>query len=86
MNHRFAEAVSALYPDLDMARDVSIQDDGAGPYVKHWNSAHPIPTDVEVDAAIVALDAKPPKTKLDKLGDFLAKAGLTVDDLKTLVK
>jgi len=52
----FADAVNFLYPGA-MGRDVILQDDGAGPYLKAWNLPGNPPTDAEVDAALAQIPA-----------------------------
>lgn len=80
MHPSFIEAVKRLHPGVKFIDDVIVQDDGKGPFLKAWNLPGNPPTDAEIDAEM----AKPVKvkTKGEKLGDLLAREGLTVADLK----
>lgn len=80
LHPKFHEAVKRLYPDVKFIDDVIVWDDGAGPYLKAWKLPGSPPTDAEIDAEM----AKPAKvkTKAEKLGDLLAREGLTLADLK----
>ncbi len=58
---RFMEAVAYIFPDakltgLPQARDVRLQNDGDGPYIVYWGIPGPIPTDIEIQAALAAID------------------------------
>jgi hypothetical protein len=57
LHPRFAEAVRSIHPSATF-RDVVVRDDGQGPYLAEWNLSGEPPTDAEIDAALVAVDAE----------------------------
>lgn len=44
-------AIKHIYPNISDS-EFSLQDDGAGPYIKTWAYSQPQPTQAEIDAAI----------------------------------
>lgn len=50
-----AGALRVLYPDLDLAADVGIRDDGDGPYIAAWHRPEPQPTEAELRAVVIPL-------------------------------
>jgi hypothetical protein len=44
-------ALRHIFPDIDFDRDVTLQDDGNGPYIAAWRRPEPQPTDAEIAAA-----------------------------------
>jgi hypothetical protein len=53
----FVDAVAFLNPGVSFLRDVILQDDGEGPYVKAWNLPGSPPTDQEVADALLLIPA-----------------------------
>jgi hypothetical protein len=55
------EKLKQLYPNADFVTDIILQDDGAGVYIKHFDSAKlgAQPTQAAIDAVVIA----PPKIK-----------------------
>ena len=47
-----------LFPDINFQIDCYLQDDGDGPYIRHWYRAESEPTQAELDAVIVPTDAE----------------------------
>lgn len=47
-------ALQYLFPGIDLASDVVIEDDGSGPRIAAWNRSEPQPTDAEIEAATPA--------------------------------
>ena len=43
--------LSYMFPGIDLASEVLLQDNGAGPYIAVWNRPEPQPTDAEIAAA-----------------------------------
>jgi hypothetical protein len=41
-----------LYPEADLERDILLQDDGSGAYIKAWKLETPPPTQAEIEAAM----------------------------------
>jgi len=58
-----ADAIKYLFPDTDFMKDVILQDDGKGTYIKEWNLPYPQPSQSEIDAAQVAADAQKASTQ-----------------------
>jgi hypothetical protein len=56
------KAILQLFPDVNFnfGGDVSLSDDGDGPYISAWNRPEPQPTPAELDAAWVAWEAGQP--------------------------
>lgn len=54
-----AEIITYLYPSASLLTDVSLIDNGFGPYVAAWNASKlgPQPTQAQLDAAIPAAEA-----------------------------
>lgn len=84
--------IKAIYPTLEVSSflppdiQIIIRDDldGNGPYIDKWD--HPVfprPSDEELDAA-PEYD-EPPAPPVLTPAEKLANAGLTVDELKTLL-
>lgn len=46
-----------LYPDIS-DNDFVVSDNGNGQYISYWNSAHPLPTDIELTTAYSGLQAQ----------------------------
>lgn len=82
VHKRFAEAVQHLFPAIDLRRDVDIVDDGSGPRLVRWSHPQPQPGAREIEAALAQIDARPARTKADRLSVMLAREGLTLADLK----
>jgi hypothetical protein len=64
---KFIEAVRRLYPSANFVRDVELQDDGEGPYLKSWNLPGGPPTDAEIDAVMAQPPPPEPITKRQAL-------------------
>jgi hypothetical protein len=66
----FVAAVTKLYPDAvsPYVRDIVFYDsgDGKGPRLVHWAIDAPVPTDAEIDAALLIPD------KVDNVTDLKA--------------
>ena len=73
--------------DVDFLKDVNLQDDGQGPYIKSWNLAMPQPTDaqlaaVEAEANKAEANAKVVATRKAAYGnvesqvEFISENGL----------
>ncbi len=37
------------FPNASFLKDILLQDDGQGPYIKYWNLEHPLPTQKDLD-------------------------------------
>lgn len=44
------EILRLKYPNADFMKDILLQDDGQGAYIKEWNLSDPKPTQVDLDA------------------------------------
>lgn len=44
-----AEILTLKFPDIDFERQVILQDDGQGVYIKEWNVDVPVPTQKDLD-------------------------------------
>ena len=59
------------YPNSSFLDDIILQDDGGGPYIKHWGIGTPKPTEEELDIAALSMIVRPPipttEEKLDML-------------------
>lgn len=77
MNPNFVEAVRRLYPAVNFARDVLVQDnsDGNGPFLVAWNLPGAPPTDAEI-AAVMAKPVIPQSVSMLAARRALRAAGL----------
>lgn len=48
-----AGALAALFPGIDLDRDVELRDDGAGVFIVAWRRAEPRPTEEDLRAVII---------------------------------
>ena len=46
------------YPEIDFLRNVVLQDDGQGPYIKYWGLGSPKPTEQELNTAAESMVPK----------------------------
>lgn len=51
-----AEILLLKFPNSNFRRDIIIQDDGHGPYIKEWNLPDPKPTQANLDQWAIDLD------------------------------
>lgn len=52
------EEIQYLFPDAIIGVDVVFQDDGDGVYISQWNLQAPQPTQAEIDAVTLIIQAK----------------------------
>lgn len=55
------EAINYLqkqFPNASFIKDIILQDDGDGPYIKHWGVGSPKPTEAEINLAAASLVPK----------------------------
>lgn len=57
LSPNFVQAVCYLYPTAVIGKDVVLQDDGAGPYLKAWNLPGSPPTDQQIADAVALVPA-----------------------------
>ena len=43
------------YPNASFLKDIILQDDGQGPYIKYWGVGSPKPTEAELNAAVISM-------------------------------
>lgn len=70
-----ADQIKHIYPDIDFRSDCTLQDDGAGPYIKAWSYSQPQPTPAEIDAAALPVAKKLKLAELDAACEQYAKSG-----------
>jgi hypothetical protein len=70
-----AQSLQHMFPDIDLEREVILQDDGNGPYIAAWRRPEPQPTDAEIAAAALpaAKAAKKQQIKQAARAQILAR-------------
>ena len=54
------------FPEADFLKDIILQDDGDGPYIKYWGIGLPQPTNEELNAAAESMTSKWEKPSLEE--------------------
>jgi hypothetical protein len=63
------EAIKYLqqtYPNADFLKDIILQDDGEGPYIKYWGIGSPKPTEEEINLASNSMVPKWDKPSIEE--------------------
>lgn len=55
---KLAELLKLKFPEYDFRKDILVQDDGQGPYIKEWNLDIPEPTQKDLNRWAEELDLK----------------------------
>lgn len=80
-----SEILNLKFPSVNLAKDIIIQDDGKGPYIKKWDeSLGPKPDQATLDQW--ALEVAPIKIKLDARQNRRNEYPAMGDQLDTLFK
>lgn len=77
---RISEILMIKFPLVSFQRDIIIQDDGQGAYIKQWNLPDPRPTDAQL--AQWAIDLQP---QFDLQQEDIRLVGLNKDVMKQLI-
>lgn len=51
-----AELIQLKFPEANFSKDIVLQDDGEGPYIKEWNLEVQEPTQKDLDSWVVELE------------------------------
>lgn len=54
------------FPNASFIKDIILQDDGDGPYIKYWGVGAPKPTEAELNIAAESMTPKLPKPTIDE--------------------
>ena len=59
------------YPNSSFLQDIILQDDGDGPYIRHWGVGTPKPTEEELDIAASSMVIKTPMPTTEEKLDMI---------------
>lgn len=54
------------FPSASFLKDIILQDDGQGPYIKYWGLGSPKPTEEELNAAAASMVFKPSRPSAEE--------------------
>ena len=54
------------FPNASFIKDIILQDDGNGPYIKHWGIGSPKPTESEINLAAASIVPKYGKPSIEE--------------------